>query len=184
MGINQNSASNNFGHPRAVVVNRFLGTLDTFGASPIFIQQNPGDPADPQSDDTLADAIADCDDVDGAYGLPGTLTLLSDGTSYRLHACGVAPSAFAADEGVGTIGDYPPAILRVLRTPVGISLLGAAVVDDILVVLGVSLFGVLIGGGANRWCTHSGEQQENNDRQPCWQVGNPLYGHVGDLLLQ
>jgi len=42
---------------------------------------------------------------------------MSDGTSYRLHACGVAPSAFAADEGVGTIGDYPPAILRVLRTP-------------------------------------------------------------------
>ena len=117
VGINQNSASNNFGHPRAVVVNRFLGTLDTFGATPIFIQQNPGDPADPLSDDSLADAIADCDDVDGAYGLPGTLTLMSDGTSYRLHACGVAPSAFAADEGVGTIGDYPPAILRLLRTP-------------------------------------------------------------------
>ena len=36
VGINQNSASNNFGHPRAVVVNRFLGTLDSFGASPIF----------------------------------------------------------------------------------------------------------------------------------------------------
>lgn len=37
--------------------------------------------------------------------------------------------------------------LRVLRTPVGISLLGAAVVDDILVVLGISLFGVLVGSG-------------------------------------
>ena len=38
--------------------------------------------------------------------------------------------------------------LKVLRTPVGVSLLGAAVVDDILVVLGVSLFGVLVGGGS------------------------------------
>ncbi len=117
LGINQNSASNNFGHPRAVVVNRFLGTPDTSGGTPIFIQQNPGDPTDPDSDDSLADAIADCDDVDGAFGLPGTLTLLSDGTSYRVHACGVAPSAFSADEGVGTLGDYPPAIMRVLRTP-------------------------------------------------------------------
>ena len=117
LGINQNSASNNFGHPRAVVVNRFLGTLDTSGGTPIFIQQNPGDPDDPDSDDSLADAIADCDDIGGAFGLPGTLTLMSDGTSYRVHACGVAPSAFSADEGVGTIGDYPPAILRTLRTP-------------------------------------------------------------------
>jgi Kef-type K+ transport system membrane component KefB len=36
--------------------------------------------------------------------------------------------------------------LKVLRTPVGISLLGAAVVDDILVVLGISIFAVLVGG--------------------------------------
>ncbi len=37
--------------------------------------------------------------------------------------------------------------LKVLRSKVGISLLGAAVVDDILVVLGVSLFLALLGGG-------------------------------------
>jgi Kef-type K+ transport system membrane component KefB len=36
--------------------------------------------------------------------------------------------------------------LKVLRTPVGVSLLGAAVVDDTLVVLGVSIFAVLVGG--------------------------------------
>ncbi len=117
LGIAQMSSSNNFGHPRAVVVQRFLDTDDTGGNTPIFIQQNPGDPNDTDSNDALADAIADCDDTDGAYGLPGTLALYSDGTSYRVHACGVAPSAFSADQGVGTVGDYPPAIMRVLRTP-------------------------------------------------------------------
>ncbi len=39
--------------------------------------------------------------------------------------------------------------LKVLRSKVGISLLGAAVVDDILVVLGVSLFLALLGGGVS-----------------------------------
>jgi beta-lactamase superfamily II metal-dependent hydrolase len=117
VGINQNSASNGFGHPRAVVVNSFLSTPDTDGLTPFFFQQNPGDPADTRSDDTLADAIADCDDVDAAYGLPGTITLLSDGTSYRIHACGIPATTFPADEGLGTLGDYPPAIRRVLRTP-------------------------------------------------------------------
>ncbi|OQY36185.1 MAG: hypothetical protein B6243_03780 [Anaerolineaceae bacterium 4572_5.2] len=38
--------------------------------------------------------------------------------------------------------------LKVLRSKVGVSLLGAAVVDDILVVLGVSVFLALLGGGA------------------------------------
>ncbi len=117
LGIAQMSSSNGFGHPRATVVQEFLDTNDTDGNTPIFIQQNPGDPNDNDSDDSLADAIADCDDVDGAYGLPGTILLISDGTSYRVSACGVAPSAFSADAGTGTIGDYPPAILRVLRTP-------------------------------------------------------------------
>ncbi|MEM7582322.1 MAG: lamin tail domain-containing protein [Acidobacteriota bacterium] len=117
LGLAQMSASNGFGHPRAVVVQDFLDTDDTNGQTPIFIQQNPGDPGDTRSDDTLADGIGDCDDVDGAFGLPGTIALYSDGTSYRVHACGIAPSAFAADEGPGTLGDYPPAIMRVLRTP-------------------------------------------------------------------
>ena len=117
LGIAQMSTSNNFGHPRAVVVQDFLNTLDTAGNTPIFIQQNPGDATDVRSDDTLADAIADCDDTTGPYGLPGTLALYSDGTSYRVHACGVSPSAFSADTGLGTIGDYPPAVMRTLRTP-------------------------------------------------------------------
>ncbi len=117
VGLNQNSASNSFGHPRAVIVSRFLATPDTNSATPIFYQQNPGNSGDPDSDDSLADAIADCDDTTGAFGLPGTMTLLSDGTSYRIHACGIPATEFAADEGLGTIGDYPPAIRRVLRTP-------------------------------------------------------------------
>ena len=38
--------------------------------------------------------------------------------------------------------------LKALRTPVGISLLGAAVVDDMLVVLGISLFAVFAGSSS------------------------------------
>ena len=117
VGINQNSASNNFGHPSTEVVNRFLATDDSAGNTPLFYQQNPGNPTDTRSDDTLADGIADCDDTDGAYGLPGTIVLLSDGTSYQVSACGIPATKFAADAGLGTLGDYPPAVRRVLRTP-------------------------------------------------------------------
>ena len=38
--------------------------------------------------------------------------------------------------------------LKVLRTRVGMGLLGAAVIDDVLVVLGISLYGALLGGSA------------------------------------
>ncbi len=115
--INQSSIENNFGHPRATIVNRILGTLDTAGNTPVFYQQNPGDPGDPDSDDSLADAIADCDDAGEVVGLPATITLLSDGTSYRIHACNIPATEYAADEGLGTIGDYPPAVRGVLHTP-------------------------------------------------------------------
>ncbi|MEM9554254.1 MAG: lamin tail domain-containing protein [Acidobacteriota bacterium] len=119
VAINQSSIENNFGHPRADVVNRILATNDSFGNAPLFLQQNPGDPGDTRSDDSLADAIADCDDAGAgeALGLPGTIVLLSDGTSYRIHACGIAATTLSADEGLGTIGDYPPAIRSVAHTP-------------------------------------------------------------------
>ena len=119
VGINQSSIENNFGHPNTVIVNRFLATPDTNGQAPIFIQQNPGDPADTRSDDSLADYIVDCDDAaaNDVIGLPGTIVLLSDGTSYRVHGCNLPATSFPADEGIGTIGDYPPAIRRVLHTP-------------------------------------------------------------------
>ncbi|MEE8526546.1 MAG: lamin tail domain-containing protein, partial [Thermoanaerobaculia bacterium] len=140
IAINQNSASNSFGHPNTEVVERFLGTPDSAAATPRFYQQNPGDPDDDRSDDGLAAGIGDCDDIEGtifadgfesgdlgAWGqpglpaaacdVPGTMLLLSDATSYRLHACGIRPTAFAADFGIGTIGDYPPAIRRVRRSP-------------------------------------------------------------------
>ncbi|MCP4655737.1 MAG: hypothetical protein GY856_09995, partial [bacterium] len=117
VGLSQNGASNSFGHPNSYAVERFLDTLDSNGETPLFFQQNPGDADDDRSDDSLADGIADCDDTTGAYGLPGTVVLLSDGTSYRFYACDIAATSLAADEGLGTIGDYPPAIRRVLRTP-------------------------------------------------------------------
>jgi beta-lactamase superfamily II metal-dependent hydrolase len=118
VGFNQSSAGNSFGHPNSEVVQRFLDTLDTSGGTPLFFQQNPGNPTDTRSDDSLASAIADPDDVDGPVGLPGSVVLFSDGTSYRLWGGGVGPFTFAADSGPGTPGDYPPAILQVSRTPV------------------------------------------------------------------
>lgn len=119
VAINQSSIENGFGHPRADVVTRILATGDTFGNAPLFLQQNPGDPGDARSDDSLADAIADCDDAAAGevVGLPGTIVLLSDSTSYRIHACGIAALTRSADEGLGTIGDYPPAIRSVSHAP-------------------------------------------------------------------
>lgn len=117
VAINQSSAGNDFGHPRAVVVERFLDTLDTDGNTPLFFQQNPSKPGDTRSDDTLAAGIADCDDVDDAWRLPGTMLLISDGDSYELSGCGFGRQAFAADSGPGTPGDFPPAVLEVGRDP-------------------------------------------------------------------
>ncbi len=141
VAINQNSAGNNFGHPNTIVVNRILATPDSNGQTPQFFQQNPGLYGDDRSDDNLASGIADCDDPgsplfgDGfetgdttewegpspsaviACNQPGTLTLFSNGTSYRLHACGISPRLFAADEGLGTLGAFPPAIRKVSRIP-------------------------------------------------------------------
>lgn len=132
VGIIQNSVSNDFGHPRAVVVSRFLATPDTSGGAPLVFQQNPGNPADVLSDDSLATGIADCDDVTSVIGLPGTITLLSDGNSYRIHACGIPATAFPADSGPRLIGNYPPALRRVARMPlVPLASEGVAIEADV-----------------------------------------------------
>jgi len=117
VGIIQNSVSNGFGHPRATVVSGFLVAATTAGGTPAVYQQNRGNPSSVLSDDGLATAIADCDDVTTVIGLPGTITLLSDGNSYRIHACGIPATAFPADSGPLLIGNYPPALRRVARTP-------------------------------------------------------------------
>ncbi|MEM9293764.1 MAG: lamin tail domain-containing protein [Acidobacteriota bacterium] len=117
VGINQNSAGNNFGHPNLDVVNRFKGTNDTFGNAPRFYQQNPGNPTDTRSDDTLATAIADPDDVDEAVGLPGTITVITDGDSYQIFAPEIAPVKLPADSGPGTLADFPPTIQDITRSP-------------------------------------------------------------------
>ncbi|MEM1207290.1 MAG: MBL fold metallo-hydrolase, partial [Acidobacteriota bacterium] len=119
VAINQSSMVSGFGHPNSIVVQRFLATPDSSGSPPLFFQQNPGDPADSRSDNSLANGIADCDDVAAGevIGAPGTIVVLSDGTSYRIHACGIPATTLSADQGPGTLGDYPPAIRRVLRSP-------------------------------------------------------------------
>jgi len=117
VAINQNSADNGFGHPNTEVVNRFLATPDSCGHIPLFVQQNPGNPTDTRSDDALADAIADPDDVDSVLGLAGTLLLDSDGTSYRISGGNATPIVLPTDCALSAIGDYPPAILEVDRGP-------------------------------------------------------------------
>jgi len=118
VGIVQSSTSNNFGHPRADVLQRFLDTPDTDGNDPIIFQQNPGDASDSRSDDSKATHIHDSDDLaaDGAFGLPATITLVSDGTSYQIFGGAVAPVKLEADAGLGTLGNYPPAIIEVWRS--------------------------------------------------------------------
>lgn len=117
VGINQNSVTNDHGHPNAEVVQRFLDTPPTAGGAPFFFQQNPGKPGDTRSDDSLASGIADCDDLTEVVGLPGTMLVISDGASYRVSGCGFGAVTLPADSGSGTLGDFPPAIVRVARSP-------------------------------------------------------------------
>lgn len=117
VGINQNSVTNDHGHPNAEVVDRLLDTLTTAGGTPYFFQQNPGKPGDSRSDDTLASGIADCDDLTEVVGLPGTMLVISDGASYRVSGCGFGALELEADSGGGPIGDFPPSITRVARSP-------------------------------------------------------------------
>ena len=117
VAINQSSAANTFGHPNTEVVNRLLSTPDTDGNTPLLIQQNPGNPTDTRSDDALAAGIADPDDVDEARGLPGSLLVVSDGFSFRVSGGAVSPITLPADSGLGTVGDFPPAVLSVSHAP-------------------------------------------------------------------
>ncbi len=117
VGINQNSVTNDHGHPNAEVVERLLDTPTTDSGTPYFFQQNPGNPEDERSDDSLASGIADCDDLTEVVGLPGTMLIVSDGASYQVSGCGFGALSLEADSGSGPVGDFPPAIVRVARSP-------------------------------------------------------------------
>lgn len=117
VAINQNSADNSHGHPNADIVSRFLSTADTAGNTPKFFQTNPGDPDDTRSDDSLADGIADPDDVDSPLGIPGNIAIFSDGSSYMVFGGAIEPYRRAADSGSGTVADFPPAILQTDYSP-------------------------------------------------------------------
>lgn len=117
VAINQSSVTNGFGHPNTAVVTRFLNTPDTAGAIPRFFQLNRGDPNDTRSDDALATGIADPDDLTEVLGLPGTVTVVSDGDSYQISGGNIAPVTLASDTGPGFLADFPPAVTIVSRTP-------------------------------------------------------------------
>ena len=118
VAINQNSAGNSHGHPNIEVVNAFHAALDTNGNTPTWLQTNPGKPGDVRTDDTLADGIADPDDVSGPTGfLPGTITLVSDGGSYQIYGGSIEPISSLVDSGTHTMADFPPAILEHSYSP-------------------------------------------------------------------
>lgn len=117
IAINQNSVENNHGHPNATVVQRFKSTLDTFGQNPLWLQTNRGNPTDSRSDDSLADGIADPDDITAIDGQPGTITLLSDGGSYQVFGGAIEPIFRTADEGSHSLANFPPAILQTSYGP-------------------------------------------------------------------
>ncbi len=117
VAINQSSVTNGFGHANSEVVTRFINTPDTNGNVPRFFLLNRGDPDDPRSDDSLAAGIADPDDLVEVLGLPGTVSVLSDGNSYQVFGGNIAPVTLPADTGSGFLGDYPPAITLVTRNP-------------------------------------------------------------------
>lgn len=118
VAINQSSVTNGFGHANSEVVTRFLNTPDTNGNVPRFFLLNRGDPDDPRSDDSLAAGIADPDDLVQVLGLPGTVSVLSDGNSYQVYGGNIAPVTLPSDAGSGFLGDYPPAVTIVTRAPV------------------------------------------------------------------
>ncbi len=117
VAINQNSVDNGFGHPNTVTVENFLDTLDSCGETPLFVQQNRGNPTDSRSDDGLADGIADPDDTSEVVGLSGTLLLVTDGTDYQISGGDVAPFTLPADCSGTASADFPPAVIEVSRSP-------------------------------------------------------------------
>lgn len=117
VAINQNSADNTFGHPHETIVAAFLATPDSCNQTPLFVQQNAGNPTDDRSDDSLADGIADPDDVDSVLGLAGTILLVSDGTDYQLSGGNVTPFTLPADCSGTATADFPPTVVNATRSP-------------------------------------------------------------------
>ena len=117
VAINQNSVDNGYGHPNSISVNNVLNQPDTCNHTPLWVQQNRGNPNDSRSDDSLADAIADPDDVSEVLGLSGTLLLVTDGTDYQISGADVAPIALNTDCSSSPTADFPPAVLQMTRSP-------------------------------------------------------------------
>lgn len=117
VAINQNSADNTFGHPHETIVAAFLATPDSCNQTPLFVQQNAGNPTDDRSDDSLAHGIADPDDVDSVLGLAGTILLVSDGTDYQISGGDVTPFTLPADCSGTAAADFPPTVVNATRSP-------------------------------------------------------------------
>lgn len=96
VSICQVGDGNPYGHPSKDAVKRVLDTVDTDGdntnGTPIVILQNRGSYS-------ISEATVYVADPDGPGGLPGIITLTTDGWSYRLQAPGFPnPMTFSTDE--------------------------------------------------------------------------------------
>ena len=96
VSICQVGDGNPYGHPSEGAVKRVLDTVDTDGdntnGTPIVVLQNRGSYSSSWARVYIADP-------DGPGGLPGTITLTTDGWSYLLEAPGFPnPMTFSSDE--------------------------------------------------------------------------------------
>ncbi len=102
VGIAQMGTDNTYGHPNKYTVMRYLNSPTTTGEH-YFIQQNPGNPDDPRSDDSLGN-IAN-----------GDITIVTYGDGYFIYGGDLTPRIFLDDESGNLEGDFPPIVKNVRR---------------------------------------------------------------------
>ncbi len=102
VGIAQVGTDNTYGHPNKNTVLRYLNSPTTTGEH-YFIQQNPGNPDDPRSDDSLGH-IAN-----------GDITIVTYGNGYFVYGGDLTPRIFPDDITGKLEGDFPPIVKNVRR---------------------------------------------------------------------
>ncbi len=102
VGIAQMGTENTYGHPNKNTVFRYLNSPTTTGEH-YFIQQNPGNPDDPRSDDSLGH-IAN-----------GDITIITYGNGYFIYGGDLEPKVIRDDESGEVDGDFPPIVKNVER---------------------------------------------------------------------
>ncbi|MFZ2349668.1 MAG: lamin tail domain-containing protein [Candidatus Bipolaricaulis anaerobius] len=113
VSICQAGDGNNYGHPTAEAVARVLATVDTdsdnTNGTPLVILQNRGSY-------TLTTPGVYIADPDGPGGLPGTITLTTDGYSYTIEAAGLPETLRLFTDSIAPRAT-PTQAVRIVRVP-------------------------------------------------------------------